>query len=167
MLEDLGNLGDFVGGIAVVATMIYLAIQIRQNTRTMQTTSFQDLSDHHSNILLAMMTDESMRQVLLLGRKQAWSDMDDETRMQFGSMVMQQMRSHFNAWTLFEAGMITEEQRATFDVSLSRILASKAFDEWWDHQGSAFPPAFREFVAARRRDPRVTWWADEKHRDAE
>jgi len=32
MLEALGNLGDFVGGIAVVATLVYLAIQVRQNT---------------------------------------------------------------------------------------------------------------------------------------
>ena len=32
MLEDLGNLGDFVGGVAVVITLIYLAIQIRHNT---------------------------------------------------------------------------------------------------------------------------------------
>ncbi len=28
----LGNIGDFVGGIAVVVTLAYLAIQIRQNT---------------------------------------------------------------------------------------------------------------------------------------
>lgn len=162
MLEDLGNIGDFIGGIAVVATMIYLAIQIRQNTRAMQTTSFQNLSDHHSNILLTMMTDETMRQVILLGRSQSWSDMDDETRMQFGSVVMQQMRSHFNAWTLLEANVITEEQRATFDVSLSRIMASNAFDEWWEHQGSVFPQAFREFVEARRKDPRVVWWAEDR-----
>lgn len=31
-LEALGNLGDFVGGVAVVVTLIYVAVQIRQNT---------------------------------------------------------------------------------------------------------------------------------------
>ena len=30
MLEDIGNLGDFVGGIAVIITLIYLATQIPQ-----------------------------------------------------------------------------------------------------------------------------------------
>ena len=39
MLEDLGNLGDFLGGIGVVATMIYLAVQIRRNTQAIQATS--------------------------------------------------------------------------------------------------------------------------------
>ena len=34
--ETLGNIGDFFGGIAVLATLIYLAIQIRGNTRATQ-----------------------------------------------------------------------------------------------------------------------------------
>ena len=36
MLEALGNVGDFVGGLAVVITLIYLAVQIRLNTRQME-----------------------------------------------------------------------------------------------------------------------------------
>ncbi len=32
MLEALGNIGDFLGGIGVVITLVYLATQIRQNT---------------------------------------------------------------------------------------------------------------------------------------
>ena len=35
-LLELGALGEFVGAIAVVATLVYLAIQIRQNTRSME-----------------------------------------------------------------------------------------------------------------------------------
>ena len=34
----LGNFGEFFGAIAVVATLIYLALQIRQNTRSMDET---------------------------------------------------------------------------------------------------------------------------------
>ena len=32
---ELGALGEFLGSIAVLATLVYLAMQIRQNTRTM------------------------------------------------------------------------------------------------------------------------------------
>ena len=32
MLDELGNLGDFIGGVAVLVTLVYLAIEIRQNT---------------------------------------------------------------------------------------------------------------------------------------
>ncbi len=35
---ELGALGEFLGSIAVLATLVYLSVQIRQNTRTMDET---------------------------------------------------------------------------------------------------------------------------------
>jgi hypothetical protein len=35
-LIELGALGEFVGAIAVIATLVYLAVQIRQNTRSLE-----------------------------------------------------------------------------------------------------------------------------------
>ncbi len=32
----LGNYGEFIGAIAIVVTLIYLAMQLRQNTRAIQ-----------------------------------------------------------------------------------------------------------------------------------
>jgi hypothetical protein len=43
MLNELGNIGDFVGGLAVVATLAYLAFQIRQNTATTRVQTIQHL----------------------------------------------------------------------------------------------------------------------------
>ena len=34
-LEDLGNVGEFVGALAVVASLIYVALQLRQHTEQM------------------------------------------------------------------------------------------------------------------------------------
>ena len=38
-LEDLGNIGDLLGGIGVVVTLLYLALQIRQNTKQLKADS--------------------------------------------------------------------------------------------------------------------------------
>ncbi len=35
-LMELGALGEFLGSIAVLATLVYLAVQLRQNTRSIQ-----------------------------------------------------------------------------------------------------------------------------------
>jgi hypothetical protein len=37
--EDLGNIGDLLGGIGVVVTLLYLALQIRQNTKQLKVDS--------------------------------------------------------------------------------------------------------------------------------
>ncbi len=37
-LDDLGNLGDFLGGLAVIVSFVYLGLQIRQNTASIRAT---------------------------------------------------------------------------------------------------------------------------------
>ena len=39
-LEDLGNLGEFFAALGVLVTLVYLAIQIRQNTHAMRASTF-------------------------------------------------------------------------------------------------------------------------------
>jgi hypothetical protein len=43
----LGNYGEFIGAIAVVATLVYLAIQIRQNTKSMDESRKLALADSY------------------------------------------------------------------------------------------------------------------------
>ena len=50
-LNDLGNIGEFVGAIGVIASLIYLAVQIRQNTAQMAQNSEQlEMSALESNL---------------------------------------------------------------------------------------------------------------------
>ncbi len=35
-IQDLGSLGELIAAVATVATLVYLALQIRQNTRVLR-----------------------------------------------------------------------------------------------------------------------------------
>ena len=39
-LHDLANLGDFIGSVAVIVSLISLAVQVRQNTASIRTDTF-------------------------------------------------------------------------------------------------------------------------------
>ncbi len=41
-LTELTNLGEFIGGVAVLVTLIYLAVRIGQNARTVRAQSQLD-----------------------------------------------------------------------------------------------------------------------------
>jgi len=53
-LNDLGSLGEFIGALAVVVSLIYLAIQVRQNTRALFVSTGQAQADSHSHYLLQL-----------------------------------------------------------------------------------------------------------------
>lgn len=40
-LEELGNLGEFVGSIAVLVSLVYLAIQIKKSTETERSSTYR------------------------------------------------------------------------------------------------------------------------------
>ena len=54
-LQDLGNIGEFVAAVAVFVSLLYLAIQIRQNTKSVRTSTYQAVLDssHRVNELFA------------------------------------------------------------------------------------------------------------------
>jgi hypothetical protein len=53
-LESLGNIGDFVGGLGVVLTLAYMAVQIRKNTATTRVQTVQHLLTTNSESINAM-----------------------------------------------------------------------------------------------------------------
>ena len=44
-IQDLGSIGEVVGAIATVATLIYLAIQIRSHTYAVQSAAAQSVHE--------------------------------------------------------------------------------------------------------------------------
>jgi ketosteroid isomerase-like protein len=63
-LDTLGDLGDFLGGVAVVASLVYLAIQIRQNTRAVRSSSYHQAAEQTWNYCLAIAQDPSLAEIL-------------------------------------------------------------------------------------------------------
>jgi hypothetical protein len=45
-LNDLANLGQIIGALAVVISLIYVAFQIRQNTNAIRSATAQTVHEH-------------------------------------------------------------------------------------------------------------------------
>ena len=61
-IQDLGAIGELIGGAAVIATLIYLAVQLKQNTQTMENARLLALAQTYqmrSDALQAMLVQAS------------------------------------------------------------------------------------------------------------
>ena len=65
--QVLGNFGEFVGAIGVVATLAYLAVQIRQNTRETQSASHHAITDSINQGNIAIAQDAELAQIWMAG----------------------------------------------------------------------------------------------------
>ena len=66
-IVELGALGEFVAAIAVVITLIYLALQIRQNTRATHAASFHAITDSFNHVNVSLAQTPALTRIWLAG----------------------------------------------------------------------------------------------------
>ena len=67
-LEDLGNVGEFVAAIATLITLIYLAVQIRQNTGSVKAAAAQSVLAALNEALQSAASTPQLARVVVLGQ---------------------------------------------------------------------------------------------------
>jgi hypothetical protein len=66
-IQDLGSLGELIAAVATVATLIYLAAQIRQNTSTVATSTYESVFSGYNDVNLAVASDPILAGILERG----------------------------------------------------------------------------------------------------
>lgn len=64
VLETLANLGEFLGALGVIASLGYLAFQIRQNTKAVRSSSYHQAAEQTWNWCLTIAGDGELADIL-------------------------------------------------------------------------------------------------------
>jgi len=121
----LGNYGEFVGALAVVATLAYLAVQVRQNTRTVQSSTLQASTDAINEVNLTMATDPDLIRILSSQASTPYGHLTDEDRARYHFIMLAIFRVRESLFFQNQDGTATDESLSRFDASLRPELKLK------------------------------------------
>ncbi len=62
--EAIGAVGEWIGGVAVLATLLYLAIQIKQNTKQLKSNSLDTMAHRMDSVLHTEATDVQLAKLM-------------------------------------------------------------------------------------------------------
>jgi hypothetical protein len=142
-LDALGNLGDFIGGIAVVITLIYLALQVRQNTAALRTASRQTIvAGYREHVRLGLHPglDKAVRAGL-----SSYTDLPQEEQTLFDVEFNDHTLFFQSTFALHEAGTLEDETYNAYLDFFAACILTPGGTEWWAI-GSPFYP--KRMVAA-------------------
>ena len=145
MLEALGNLGDFIGGIAVVATLIYLALQIRQNTTALRTSSYAQAADPTWDLGALVIQNTEFARIFRVGAQDP-SQLNEDERMQFDMFLHTFFFSYENLYRLAERGLIDSE---SFEHHISNALpffGAPGVRQFWGVRSGHWSERFQAFL---------------------
>ena len=145
MLDALGNVGDFLGGIGVVVTLLYLAAQIRQNTRPSRTESYQAVATSMSELTFQLWMNPEASRIFQQGSFDI--DMLPQTeRSQFSGLLSAMVRSLENIHYQYRTGAIDRALWAGWEFRLRSIASAPGFQVWWAEQKNAYSSDFQHLI---------------------
>ena len=130
-----------MGGIAVLFTLVYLAIQIRQNTKMMRAAAHHSANHLGVDINLALGTDQQIAGVLLAGSADP-KTLDAEQQLMFHLI----MRSIFSGAEDFfiqsREGLLDLDMWQSRKHSMTQYLLQPGIRGWWDQNQALFSADF-------------------------
>ena len=143
--EFIGGIGSVVGGLAVLVTLIYLALQVRQGNR-------QGATNHHELTLAALRStrhavaaDVSLAELLLRGHA-APNDLSGADWMRFEEFVTSQLEIWEMAFVNRERGTIDQVIWDGWDAFGREKYATPGHREVWQRTRLQFHAPFRDYI---------------------
>ena len=143
-IMELGALGEFVGSIGVIATLVYLAIQIRQNSRTLQSTSFQESTNSLNYINMQAATDSEL--IRVVASDKSFDEFDPEDKARYGLLMLSIFRVTETTFYQRNEGTVAMAGWTRQEATLRRQLLSPLVRDWWRSTPFGFTPEFTTLV---------------------
>lgn len=148
-LESLANLGEIIGGFAVVVSLIYLAMQVRQNTQAQQTENFSRALERQAAMQGVLGQDQETTRIFSQG-------LEDSTALTAGERVrftwlMYELFGAFEFMFLSSrADSIPDEIWRRWCTALAWYLTFPGAQNWWRLKPTPFTDSFTAYVESVR-----------------
>ena len=143
--DAVGAIGEIVGAVMVLVTLIYLSIQIRNNTREVKTENVHRVTDSFNQLNLLVASDERLAELWHRGMAN-YDDLSDTEKASFGFMQLAAFRIYDSLY--YQIQRDTGDVRQ-WDGELNTIrwfFSSRGARDWWNQQQFAFSPDFQRFI---------------------
>ena len=145
MLSQLADFGELIGGIAVVASLIYLGVQIRQNTKTVRASTLHQNTQLWSSLFLHM-SDPALARAYGVGVT-ADPDVKPSQYTQFFFLCRSMFVAFENQYYQRQQGLLDAATYESYERSIStQLLAFRGFRIWWELNRAVFTPDFADHV---------------------
>jgi hypothetical protein len=144
-LQDLGNIGDFLGGIGVVVTLIYLAGQIRHNTRSIRASAFQAAQRDVAAVLDGLAHDAELTRIYFDGNRD-FESFSREDRRRYATIFTSILRRYENLLQQSRLGSLDPDLWEGLRHELRRVFAQRGTRAYWTKGQDAFNRELRDFV---------------------
>ena len=145
-LQDLGSLGEFVGAMGVVISLIYLARQMNQNTTSIRAASFNSMTENSIRILEHAFRDGSFAEFLHCAEQDSASLSANE-QVRWDAYMTAVYRHFGNLVYQYRVGVLDRQMWLSYRETLKRHLRTPSWRSWFEQNKEYFSSSLVDLVA--------------------
>ena len=132
----IGAVGEILGAIAVVATLIYLTVQLKQNSLQIRLSSSQTAANNYSGRIIEVLSDPELLSLWRSGLR-SFSTLTLDEQARFHAAMLGFQSSFTTNYQLHVEGVISDSLFKSWADDWVRILKCPGAAEWWELFGNS------------------------------
>ena len=152
-LEDLANLGEFVSALVVMGSFVYLAVQMRQNTKAIRADNYARALDRISSMQAQLSSDADYSALMSTGLADP-TQLSPVDRIRFTFIGYEMFGAFEFMFLQAQDGTLPDEVWARWSETAEWWLSWPGTRTWWAARPAPFTASFTAFVDSCIREDR-------------
>ena len=151
-LRQWSDIAQVVSAVAVVISLIYVGLEIRNNTEATKAATRQAISQTDLEFIGASLDPQTL--LVAQSKEQQGLELSAIEKLALITHQHVNFRIFENAFYQHRAGLLADERWETYEYMISLLLSTiPSADSMWTVYGSAFDKDFRDGVEQLRAQP--------------
>jgi hypothetical protein len=144
-IQDWGAVGEIFGAVGVIITLIYLAIQIRESTRTARLAATRELFAVSQVAVSSISANEVITEVWLIGLRDR-DRLNYRDRFRFNQICYRMIAAFEQQYLHLQENSINAKYFGSQIRSFEGLLAYRGFRDNWHANKNFYNEEFREHM---------------------
>jgi len=140
-LQDLGNIGELIAAIATIATLGYLALQIRQNAKSVQGATAQAIVEQEA----AAATLIAQHANIYRRGNASIAELNADERVVYEQIIFVEVAQQWSAFSQHKKGLISQQEWAPYHSLWEEFMAKPGFRSVWEELKCHYPEDFCQY----------------------
>ena len=150
-LQYLANLSEIVGGVVVVLSLIYIAVQVRQNTQAQRTENYSRAQDRLAAVQSMLAQDGEISLIVSKGTLDT-SKLTPQERIRFTWFMYEVFGGFEFMFHASRTDAIPEEVWTRWSSAAAWWLTFPGVQAWWQARPTPFTESFTAFMESLLKD---------------
>jgi len=145
--DAMAAIAELVGALGVIASLVYLATQVRSSTSQSRQAAAQSVQLKVNSLLETLAANPSLADAYVRGSKGLGALTESEA-MQVSAMYLALIRAYEELLHYHQSGAVDEWAWTSIRSTVQSVASAPGFSDWWAARGSWFSDGFQRHVAA-------------------